>query len=489
MLTAILFMLVALLAIVLVLVTMRFTQVARTLAGRMFQALMWLIAAASVVAIILSGRVLRFGDAGLQVDGDAGIGSTVVAKALLALAVAFSMALCVAYTVRRWWSSAPPDRFLTRDWSPPNDVTGAFLFFYIAFSVVPLAFTQEHRFHVSLLYPLLIWWALLAWIRHSIVDPVVVVKQTLGILVAGSLVAAVAAPSLALQPGYTGLIPGFNQRLWGITANANTLGAVAMALFMIEVCEPVRKRWLHWTLLVAAAATLVLSQSKAALGTSLFFAGLLWGWRWTRALKQAARGRGGEGDLISAAGVIFLASAGVGLLWIGVAADFGVMYGLVQRLDSRAVADLSTGTGRLDIWQFALRSGWESPIFGHGLSLWNMETRLRTGLTGASHAHNLFLQVFTRSGFVGLLAFVWLLCIMVIYALRAAVPTRGGSVALFAAFLARAMVEVPLQPNSVLGGEFFAFMMLLVYLMDRGGKPALAATDRRRFSWFANHAR
>lgn len=468
--TAVLFILVAVLAIAVVFVTVRFTHFARAVAGRMFQALMWMIAAAGIAAIVLSGRVLYFGQSGLQVDGDAGQGSTLAAKALLALAIAFSLALCVAYLVKRWWSSQPTDRFLARGFLPPIDITLAFLVFYVAFSVVPLAFTPTHKFHVSLIYPFFIWWALLLWLRYSLVDPVIAVKQTLAVLVLGSLVAAVIAPSLALQPGYAGLIPGFNQRLWGITANANTLGAVAMALFMIEAAEPARRRWLHWVLLAAAAAALVLSQSKAALGTSLLCAGLLWGWRWTRSLKQMAVGRGGQGDLTAVASLFVLAGLGVAMVWIAVAADLGVVAGLTRQLDARAVADISTGTGRIDIWQFAIRSGMESPIFGHGLSLWGLEARLRTGLTGASHAHNQFLQVFTRSGVVGLLAFLWLLGLMVVYALRAARPTRGGSVALLAAFLIRAMVEVPLQPNAVLGGEFFAFMVLLVYLIDRGGK-------------------
>lgn len=468
--TTFLLTLVAVLAIAVVFVIVRFTQFAHAVAGKLFQALMWLITAAGIAAIVLSGRVLRFGETGLQVEGAVGMGSTLAAKGLLALTIGFSAALCVAYLVKRWWPAQPSDRSVGRGFLPPVDITLAFLVFYLAFSVVPLAFTPTHQFHISLIYPLFIWWALLLWMRFASVDPVIAVKQSLAVLVLGSLLAAVVAPSLALQPGYTGLVPGFNQRLWGITANANSLGAVAMALFMIEACAPARRRWLHWVLLTAAAAVLVLSQSKAALGTSLVCAGLLWGWRWTRSLKQSSAGRGGQGDLVAAASVVVLAAIGVAVVWVALAADLGAMAGLTRQLDARALADISTGTGRIDIWQFALRSGLESPIFGHGLSLWSVETRLRTGLSGASHAHNQFLQVFTRSGVVGLLAFLWLLYLMAAYALRAAGPTRGGSVALLAAFLIRAMVEVPLQPNSVLGGEFFAFMVLLVYLIDRGGK-------------------
>jgi O-antigen ligase len=457
-------------AVAAILVAIQFSVFARTASGRMFQAMMWMVTAAGVSAIVLSGRTLRLGDLGLQSDAPIEVSNVLSAKLIQTLCILLALALCTALLSKRWWPKLPFDRYLSRGLKPPTDVTLVFLAFFIAFSLVPLAFAANRAFHISLVYPLFIFAALLFWLRHSTVDPVIAVKQSLAVLVMGSIVAAVVVPALALQPGYVGLLPGFNQRLWGITANANTLGAVAMALFLIEVCEPSKRRWFHWILCGSAALALVLSQSKTAFVTALVFSSLLGAWRWDLARQTDRAQRAGVGILIVIVSLCLVASVGVGVLWLLMANDARLASGLLRHLDPRVIADLATGTGRVDIWQYALDLGAASPIFGHGLSAWGIETRLQTGLTGATHAHNQILQVYTRSGLIGLFFFLWFVWLLIRYAARAAGQTRGGSVVILAALMTRAMVEVPIQPNAVLGGEFFAFMVVLVYLLDRGAR-------------------
>lgn len=464
------------LSLVVIMAALGLSQIARSAGGRMFQALMWLLVLASAMAIVMSGRSLRLVDTGLLIDVQSDSATALSAKVVLALTVGFAVMLCAARVTRVWWRRAPVDRFAARDLQSPSDIALALLVFYVAFSIVPFALAPDLYFHVSLIYPFFIFWALLLWLPYSAVDPVVVIKQTLAVLVLGSLGAAAAAPTLALQPGYAGLIPGFNERLWGITASANTLGSCALALFMIEFCEPSKRRWLHWILLVGAVVTMVMSQSKAAIGTATLGTVLIGLWRWLQRIRDTAAGRGGRGELMAMLGFTAVASAFVAGLWF-VIVDPGLFGSLGRNLDSRAVSDLSTGTGRTLIWQFAIDAGLDSPIYGHGANFWGLETRLRTGLTGATHAHNQFLQVFSRSGFLGLLSYLWFFGLMVVYAWRALGPTRGGSLAFMLVFFLRSLVEVPLQPNSLLGGEFFAFMMLLVYVIDRGAKPRVAAAE------------
>jgi hypothetical protein len=102
--------------------------------------------------------------------------------------------------------------------------------------------------------------------------------------------------------------------------------------------------------------------------------------------------------------------------------------------------------------------------------MWDLHARQSTGLNGAVHAHNLYLQAFSRAGFVGLASLLLLLAYIIRYSFRAAKVTGGGSLALLAMFLVRSITEVPLQPNGILGGEFFAFMALLVYSFDRAAQ-------------------
>ncbi|MEY3759047.1 MAG: hypothetical protein RIR39_538, partial [Pseudomonadota bacterium] len=147
-----------------------------------------------------------------------------------------------------------------------------------------------------------------------------------------------------------------------------------------------------------------------------------------------------------------------------------IFAGLENKLNASAVGDITTATGRTLIWKNAIKGGFYNPLFGQGGGFWSIENIHRTGLTGAVHAHNLFLQAFSQSGMVGLLALLAFLWFLVCYSFRAAKVTRGGSVALMSVFLIRAMFEVPLQPNAILGAEFFASVALFFYVIDRGAK-------------------
>jgi O-antigen ligase len=92
-------------------------------------------------------------------------------------------------------------------------------------------------------------------------------------------------------------------------------------------------------------------------------------------------------------------------------------------------------------------------------------------LAAAATAHNLFLQIFSRSGFVGLVALLVFLYFLIRYSIYAAKPTRGGSIALLAVFLMRSAFEANIQLNTLLSAEFFAMMAHFTYVIDRGARP------------------
>ena len=114
--------------------------------------------------------------------------------------------------------------------------------------------------------------------------------------------------------------------------------------------------------------------------------------------------------------------------------DTSLLASFEHQLEGRAVGRLETGSGRTYIWDMAIRGAMESPLFGQGMDFWSLENRLRWGLMGAVHAHNLFLQVFSVSGFVGLTALLVFLYFFVRYSIRAAKITHGGSIAMLAVF-------------------------------------------------------
>lgn len=437
--------------------------------GQMFSYLMWTIVIASVGGILVSQRILRIDQEALVMEAVGEVGGTIIGKLLLAAVIGISAALCVTWILLSRKKRARSNRFEQRGLDSPNDIVMAFMVFYVAFSIFPLIFGESHQFHVSLVYPFFVFVALFLWMRLSKVDPALVIKQCLGFIVLASLAVAMLLPQLVVQPSYVGLIPGFNSRLWGLTAGANSLGSVASTLLVLEAAEPSARRWVSNGIFFAAAIALVLTQSKTSILAALFGLLIIFGWRLvTRIQRKSLNGRNESLTVIIliAFFVLLIGTAGAWLMFF----DTSAFTSLERNLDSRAVGQLGSASGRTWIWEVAIQGGLENPLFGQGLGFWSLENRLRWGLSGAVHAHNLFLDVFARSGFVGLAALLIFLYFVFRYSIRAAQYTRAGSVALAAIFLVRATFEVPLQPNSILGAEAIAMLAFFLYVIDRGAR-------------------
>ncbi|MEO6563668.1 MAG: O-antigen ligase family protein [Nitrosospira sp.] len=445
--------------------------------GRLFSYLMLLILTASIGSVLLSARVLRVEHHALVVGSEGDVEGTLLAKLLLATVVGCSFALCAAWVLKFGKSTTRTNRFKTRGLCPPNDIVIAFMVFYIAFSILPLFFGQKYYFHVSLIYPFFVFLALLLWVQLSSVDPVVIVKQCLAVVVLGSLIASIVAPQLAVQPGYIGLIPGFNMRLWGISSHANGLGAIACTLLLLEAAEPSARAWLGRIILAAAGLALILTQSKTSILAALFGLTMIFGWRLLlRAREQASVSSTNGGLIVTGLIGVFAASIVVVGAW-AIFADTAVLASLERNLEGRAVSGLTTATGRNWIWAAAIEGGLENPLFGQGAAFWNLENRARWGLSGAVNAHNLFLQTFSVAGLVGLAALLVFLYFLLRYAIRASKVTRGGSIAVITIFFIRSMFEVGISPNAILGSEFFAMMACFIYIIDRGAKPAYKISE------------
>ncbi len=445
--------------------------------GHLFHYLMLMVAGASIGTIVLSGRTLRLGVDGLDMGGGADIVSTISAKLLLAALVGASVSVCAAWLLRLP-NSVHSNRFADRGFRAPRDILLSFVVYYVAFSILPIAFAEKFAFHISLVYPLFVFLALFLSLQIAKIDPADTVKHCLALIVLGSLLAGAIAPGLSVQPGYRGIAPGFDWRLWGVTASANSLGSVASALLVFESAHPSEQVHRRWLFRFGAASALVMTQSKTAIIAAIVGLAIVLAWRLLNTPRRQLPTNKMHGMVASAFAIALLAILVItawSLLYYG---PF-ILASVERSIGFRAFSELSTATGRIDIWAHAVQGGAESFLFGQGLDYWSEENRVRLGLTGAVHAHNLFLQAFSRAGIIGLGCLLVFLSFLIRYAFRAVSATQGGSVALLTVFLVRAIFEVPLSPNAILGAEFFSMMGLLVYVIDRGAAPLAASRERR----------
>lgn len=439
--------------------------------GSMFSVLIYLLLASSVWYEASTKRVLEnrpdsyIPSAGI--DGAGGI----IARIPLILTLCFALAVILGSIVNRVSNARSSLRQVPFNRAEASsDFVAAFFVFYLSFSVLPLAFGSATQFHVSLVYPFFIFLAVFLSVKVSVTDPTVTLKIAMSILVIGSLAAAVLFPRFSLQLGYQGLVPGFDYRLWGIAANANTLASAACALLILELAEPSKARWLRSAILLSSLIVLVLTQSKTAVAASAFAAASIFLWRVRLRIAGEMRSSVVQTSYTAASILSIVSALLAGLIIWTVLADSSISDLLRRQLNAGAIDDLETGTGRLWIWEVAISSFLENPLFGNGARFWSEEVRLRYGLNGGVHAHNQYLHALSCAGLIGLSSLLLFFGCLIAYSFRAAAATAGGSIGMTLTFFIRTLTEVPLQPNAILGAEFFAMMAYFLYVMDRGVK-------------------
>jgi O-antigen ligase len=212
----------------------------------------------------------------------------------------------------------------------------------------------------------------------------------------------------------------------------------------------------------------------------------LWGWRWTHKLLWPA-------GLICGAAIIAAHSRSVlivtsfavlPLMWslgrrnfpIVVIAVMGLLAAgwpywqavsdLPQSVENylmrgQTVGDAYTVSGRTEVWDIAIQSFLESPLFGHGYySMTSTGTMYVWGAQRWQTAHNIYLHVLTGTGLMGFCLLAWALCFVLgPLARHLAAGTRVRKVARFvfllvAWYLALGFFELsfggPIDPEVVL---------------------------------------
>lgn len=294
-------------------------------------------------------------------------------------------------------------------------------------------------------------------------------RRTVEIMVAVVLVMSLAslavywlAPSLGRMQAWTGEEFGTIGRLRGITGSANSIGSTA-AFGMLLALLYFRDfrggaRWMAAATIVAAAACVHLSDNRMSI---LAFVCAVWFW-------FAFRGNAPVKLLFT------LCLTVVGVMVLAGFAD--TIFASLSRTGN--AAEITSATGRSQIWSVALERWRERPLLGWGyasaLSVLPADPRL---FGVAAHTHNLYLETLFSTGLAGFGAF------LAAVALTLWCGFRVGAVremALIVFFLVRGLTEA--SPLSGMAGyATFAFSLGIVLVLTAplpALTPAGAAAGR-----------
>ena len=419
------------------------------------------VAAAVVPAIALgiagsslfSGRNLKYAAFNIEAIALNPIeGGGMILRAITAVLVGLCVASIIARLYRRRNTAPLAGQLLLV----------AFLTFYICNNILNSFFGSYPSFSHNTVYVAVVFIAVFMSRNEPIEVFIRSVKMALLGLMALSLVAAVAMPDLAVQSGYKGWIPGLHIRLWGVGSNPNSIGPLALLLMLLELyCPSSTKTWraLNYGL---GLAVLVLAQSKTTWAAGFLVLPLLAWARYGRAPTGGMR-----------------ISFALWLISVLVAATLVLMFGNLDKLwlklaGGQVGSDVSSLTGRAQIWLAALDAWRANPMFGYGPTAWGPLHRFNIGLPFAFSAHNQFLQSLSGAGALGLLSLLTYLGVLAICAWRASAATRGVSLALFVIVLLRCMTEAPFAAATLFNGD--TLTQLVLFRIALLGSHRFAAT-------------
>lgn len=341
----------------------------------------------------------------------------------------------------------------------------AFLLFYATNFVLNNLFGAKPAFDQKLIYPVLVIIAVYFSRNRNARLTADATRAGLLLFCAASCAAIFLLPRAAVQRDYASVIPMIGFRLWGLGSNPNSTGPLALVLLLLLTWRPFRNRILQLLGYATGIAVLVLSQSKTAwLAAAIAFPALWYG----QLLYDAAR-RGGSR---TAAYPVRRFLRPILLCVLGLAGVAALVYlqlhNPLAHVSADEQAQMTTLTGRTEIWSVALETWKHNPLFGYGSAMWDDEFRRAVGMDFAYNAHNQFLQSLSVAGALGLAGMLIYTFVLFRYALAANTATRGMSLALFWVIFVRFFTEAPFNMAGIFSGEFVTHLLLFALVLTKG---------------------
>jgi len=340
----------------------------------------------------------------------------------------------------------------------------AYIVFWVGTVGFP-AFLGAHPFvSHDYVYPLLIGIAATLSTKEESDCALRASRNALLIFMLAGLLLIPIQPTWVLDRAYSqGLVPGV-PRVAGLAAHAVLLGLLAQLSLLCLLAQPYKHVWLNRFAWATGLAVLFLAQSKSAWVSFVVCAICIVVVRGSSSFSRRI------GDpLRPEVGVLSVVVFMTAVLAMALLLMFGnIGQKLTGFFESTEGAQLTSLTGRDQIWAIAFDEWQRNPLFGYGLTLWDATFRLSIGMPNATHAHNQFMDTLSRSGTVGAVALLIYALVLLVLSIRYSKASGGLTLALFIALAIRSLSEVPLYLLGY-GAEFITHVLLLMSIAGMAG--------------------
>ncbi|MDB5744877.1 MAG: O-antigen ligase protein [Polaromonas sp.] len=300
-------------------------------------------------------------------------------------------------------------------------------------------------------------------------------RNALLIFMLGGLLFIPFDASRVLELGYSqGLLPGV-PRFAGLGPHPVSMGMLAQVGLICLLAYPYERASVNRLAWLVGLSVLFMAQSKTAWTSFIVCSACI------VIARQASSVIRRMGDPARPEfGIVSILGFMAVVLTLALLVMFGDLGGKLDSfLNSAQGEQLSSLTGRDQIWAIAYDEWRRNPVFGYGLNLWDAPFRLSIGMPNATHAHNQFMDTLSRSGTVGASVLMLYALVLLVLSIRYTRATGGLSLALFIALVLRSVSEVPLLLLGY-GTELITHVLLLMTLgsaaseikLSKGSTPA-----------------
>lgn len=382
------------------------------------------------------------------------------------LSSAFTLLACAERIINRLVSG-------NRGQKLPMLLMLAFLTYFATNILAPAFFGRIPLISHEYLYMAVFGIAAMLFTSREVELTIETLRNTLlGFLVVSALFLVV-RPSQVLDTSYTsGLIPFLRVRYAGLAPHANGLGPLTISFLICVWCRPFQRKWLNWFSIAIGLGSLLLTQSKTS-WISFILTCMCVAYYGYRA-EIAQRINDPRRPLLPVAllgGVMMLSLLAALVIMFG---DLGAKFHSVMA--TREAAELSSFTGRDAIWEIAKQEWHRNPVFGYGLTIWNLPFQMSIHMPFATHAHSQFFQTVSSAGTVGLVGLVIYASTLLYLSVKTARISGGITLALFLNLVARGISEIPLSMTGF-ALDTVGHVLLLVVLL--GYYPQLKKAQQK----------